>query len=130
MHHGCAIPERVEQFVKTVNNYMSVQNKPNADKRVASYYYKGAGQNALTAGGMEVGPSLFNLLLKLKEDGYYIKGLPSTSKELEQMIQSQGAVFGNYAKGAFDEFMANGNPELITKQEDESWVKQTLRLEK
>ena len=43
---------------------------------------------------------------------------------------SQGAVFGSYAEGAFDAFMKNGNPELITKEQYESWVKQALRPEK
>lgn len=39
------------------------------------------------------------------------------------MIQAQGAVFGMYAEGAFDEFMKTGNPELVTKEQYESWVK-------
>ena len=46
------------------------------------------------------------------------------------MIQAQGAVFNSYAEGAFDEFMKNGNPELITKEQYESWVKESLRPEK
>lgn len=45
------------------------------------------------------------------------------------MIQAQGAVFNSYAEGAFDEFMKNGNPELITKEQYESWVKESLRPE-
>ena len=46
------------------------------------------------------------------------------------MIPAQGAVFNSYAEGAFDEFMKNGNPELITKEQYESWVKESLRPEK
>ena len=46
------------------------------------------------------------------------------------MIQAQGAVFGMYAEGAFDEFMKTGNPELVTKEQYESWVKASLRPEK
>lgn len=130
LQHAFAIPERLETFVQTVNNYVSLQRKPNSEKRVAIYYYKGAGQNALTAGGMEVGPSLYNLLLHMKKEGYRVEGLPASSKELERMIQAQGAVFGNYAEGAFDEFMKNGHPALVSKAEYESWVKQVLRPEK
>ena len=37
---------------------------------------------------------------------HLVDGLPTSSKEWEQMIQSQGAVFGSYAEGAFDRFMA------------------------
>ena len=34
LHHAFAIPERVETFVKTVNNYISLQNKPKDRKSV------------------------------------------------------------------------------------------------
>lgn len=130
LRHSFAIPERLETFVTTVDNYLSLKEKPNSEKRVAIYYYKGAGQNALTAGGMEVGPSLYNLLVRLKQEGYKVENLPANSKELEKMIQAQGAVFGGYAEGAFGEFMKTGQPELIGKEEYEAWVKQSLRPEK
>lgn len=130
LQEAYAIPERLETFVQTVNNYIALQRKPNSEKRVAIYYYKGPGQNALTAGGMEVGPSLYNLLLRLRREGYKVEDLPASSKELERMIQAQGAVFGAYAEGAFTEFMKTGNPALVTKEQYESWVKQTLAPEK
>lgn len=130
LQQAYAIPERLETFVQTVNNYITLQRKPNNEKRVAIYCYKGAGQNALTAGGMEVGPSLHNLLLKMKQEGYKVEGLPASPKELERMIQEQGAVFGTYAEGAFDSFMKNGKPELVTKEQYENWVKQSIRPEK
>ena len=129
LQHAYAIPERLETFVETVNHYISLQRKPNAEKRVAIYYYKGPGQNALTAGGMEVGPSLYNLLQRMKREGYKVDGLPASSRELEHMIQSQGAVFGAYAEGAFDQFMETGKPELVTKEQYEGWIKKVIRPE-
>lgn len=130
MHHAFAIPERLETFVETINNYFSLQRKPNSEKRVVIVYYKGPGQNALSAGGMEVGPSLYNLLVRMKREGYKVEGLPASSKELERMIQAHGAVFGTYAEGALDEFMKTGQPELITKEDYESWVKKVIRPDK
>ncbi len=126
LQHTRAIPGRLETFVETVNNYISLKSKPNSKKRIAIYYYKGPGQNALTAAGMEVGPSLYNVLLRLKSEGYNVDGLPSSAATLERMIQSQGAVFSTYAEGAFDEFMRTGRPALVTKEEYESWVKEAL----
>ena len=35
-----------------------IVEKPEKDKKIAIFYYKGPGQNALSAGGMEVVPSL------------------------------------------------------------------------
>ena len=130
MQEAYTIPERLETFVKTVNNYITLKNKPNSEKRVAIYYYKGPGQNALSAAGMEVVPSLYNLLVRLKKEGYRVENLPATSKQLAEMIQSQGAVFNLYAEGAFTKFMETGKPELITKEQYESWVKAVLRPEK
>lgn len=126
LQHTYAIPERLETFVATVNNYVSLSRKTNAEKRVAIYYYKGPGQSALTAAGLEVGSSLYNVLLRLKAEGYDVSGLPSSSKELERMIQAQGAVFGTYAEGAFDAFMASGAPAVVSSEEYERWSADAL----
>ena len=130
LEYVAAMPERLGTFVQTVNNYIDLKHKPNSQKRVAIYYYKGPGQNAMTAGGMEVGPSLYNLLLRLKQEGYNVAGLPDSAEGLMQAIQRQGAVFNLYAKGAFDDFMKNGKPALVSKNDYDSWVKKTLRPEK
>lgn len=130
LRHSFAVPERLETFVANLNNYLSLKDKPNREKRVAIYYYKGPGQNAMTASGMEVVPSLYNLLRRMKAEGYRVEGLPQDAGELGRMIMEQGAVFGNYAEGAFDRFMETGKPELIGKEEYEAWVAASLRPEK
>lgn len=130
LEYVAAMPERLGTFVQTVNNYIGLKHKPNSQKRVAIYYYKGPGQNAMTAGGMEVGPSLYNLLLRLKQEGYNVADLPDSAEGLMQAIQRQGAVFNLYAKGAFDDFMKNGKPALVSKNDYDNWVKKTLRPEK
>ena len=130
LRHSYAVPERLKTFVSTINNYLNLNTKPNSEKKVAIYYYKGPGQNALTAAGMEVVPSLYNLLVRMKQEGYNISGLPANAEQLGKMIQAQGAVFNSYAEGAFNDFMQKGHPELITKDQYESWVKESLRPEK
>lgn len=130
LRHSYAVPERLKTFVSTIDNYLNLKTKPNFEKKVAIYYYKGPGQNALTAAGMEVAPSLYNLLLRMKQEGYNISGVPPNVEELTQMIQTRGTVFNAYAAGASNEFMQNGHPELITKEQYEGWVKESLRPEK
>lgn len=129
LHETYAIPERLETFVETINNYISLQRKNNSEKRVAIYYYKGPGQNVMTAGGMEVSSSLFNLLKRMKKEGYRVDNLPESHSELTKMIQEQGSVFGTYAQGAYTNFIKNGNPELINKKQYEEWVTKSLRPE-
>ena len=121
-----AIPERLEHFVTTVNNHISLRHKPNREKRVAIYYFKGPGQSALTAGGMEVVPSLYNLLVRLRAEGYDVSGLPDSAEELGNMIQERGAVFGAYAEGAISAFIRTAEPEIITPEEYAGWVSESL----
>lgn len=130
LRHSFAVPERLEKFVQTVNNYFALAKKSNAEKRVAIYYYKGPGQSALSAAGMEVVPSLYMLLKRLKQEGYKVTNLPNSSKELEQMIMKQGVIFGDYASGAIEEFMKSGDPELISKEQYSEWVKKAIRPQK
>ena len=129
LQQAYAIPERLETFVRTVNNHIALQSKPNAEKRVAIYYYKGPGQNALTATGMEVAPSLYNLLLRMKREGYRVENLPASAADLEQLIQRQGAVFNAYAGGAKADFLKNGRPELISAKEYNEWTTAAIRPE-
>ena len=51
-----AMPDRVKDFVTTIGNYISLKHKKNANKRIAVVYYKGPGQSALVAQGMEASP--------------------------------------------------------------------------
>lgn len=129
--HSFAVPERLETFVETVQKFLDLKGKSNREKRIAIYYLKGQGQGArVGASGMEGAPSLYNFLQRLKKEGYNVENLPPNYRELEKMIMAQGAVLGSYADGAIAEFMKTGNPELITKEEYESWVKKSLRPEK
>lgn len=124
-----AIPGRLEKYVESVNSHIALQKMPNSSKRVAIYYYKGPGQNALTAAGMEVAPSLYNLLLRMKGEGYRIENMPGSAEELNSLIQKQGAVFNAYARGAKEDFLKNGNPQLITAQEYRSWTSECVPQE-
>ena len=130
LRHSFAVPSRLKTYVENIQKTLALKEKPNSEKRVVIYYYKGPGQSAMNAAGMEVVPSLYNLLKKMKEEGYKVENLPANSKELEKMIMVEGAVFGTYANGVMDRFLKESHPLLISKEEYESWVKQALRPEK
>lgn len=116
-----AIPSRLQSFVASVGKHIALQTKPNSQKRIAIYYFKGPGQSALSASGLEVVPSLYNLLQHLRQNGYRVDNLPSSPEALEQMIQRQGSVLGTYAEGAFDRFMKEGNPAWVTADDFSTW---------
>lgn len=120
------IPDRMESFVESVQGYVNLKNKKNSNKRIAIFYFKGPGQNALTASGMEVVPSLYNLLVRLKNEGYNVGKLPANPQELAKIIQAQGAVFGTYAEGAYTKFLQSGHPALVTAQQFAGWTQKAL----
>ena len=120
------IPDRMNDFVQSVQGYVNLKQKKNSDKRIAIFYFKGPGQNALTASGMEVVPSLYNLLVRLKGEGYNVGNLPANAQELAKMIQAQGAVFGTYAEGAYTQFIQKGHPALVTARQFEGWTGKAL----
>jgi len=126
LYHFKAIPDRLQSFTKIVGNFIALKKKSNADKKVAIYYLKGPGRETLTAQGLETVPSLYNLLLRLKSEGYKVDNLPADVESFERLIMSQGAVLSTYAKGAFDIYLKTGKPALVEKTEYESWVKQAM----
>lgn len=129
LHLFQAMPDRLKNFTQIIHNFFELKSKSPAEKRVAIYYFKGPGQSALTASGMEVMPSLYNLLKELKKQGYNVSGLPETLEGFRNDIMQQGCVLGTYAKGAFDDYLKNGNPQLISKEEYEKWIRKTLTPE-
>ena len=116
------IPERLETFVDAINRHIHLKHLANKDKKVAIVYFKGPGSNALTASGLDVIPSLYNLLVKMRADGYKIQNLPPSPEALSQLIQKSGSVFGTYAEGAQAKFIKDGNPQLVSRKDFDSWV--------
>ncbi len=123
------IPNRVETLVQLAKKWIALKEKPNAEKKAAIYYYKGPGLNAMVASGMEIAPSLLNLLRELKAAGYETGELPRDEDELLARIQKEGPVLGVYAKGTIQEFIDNGNPELVDVETYREWCKKDLAPE-
>lgn len=124
------VSERIRNFVGSICNQLKLQRKANRDKRLAIVYLKGPGQNALTAAGLEVAPSLYAFLKRLKAEGYTIENMPATEDEFEELLQREGSVFGSYAKGRIAEFMTTAHPEWIRKSDYETWAREILTAEK
>ncbi len=124
-----AIPNRLQKFADMVSNYLDLQTMDNSNKKVAIVYFKGPGKNALTASNMEVLPSMHNFLLRLKKEGYNLGDLPLDFETFKNRIMTEGPVLGPYAQGAFDNYLKNGNPELINVKDYNQWCAQTLPKE-
>lgn len=126
LHLFKAVPERLESFVGLVNGHLALRTLDNSEKRVAIYYFKGPGMGSLTASGLEVVPSLYNLLKALRDAGYNVEGLPPTLDQFEALLMTQGVVLGPYAQGAYQEFLQTGNPERVRVEDYLTWMAKTL----
>jgi len=119
------IPGRIERFCENAERWLSLKEKSNSEKKLAIYYYKGAGKNAMVAGGLEVGQSIFSLLNNLKKEGYNLGNLSDYDSFIGR-INTEGPLLGDYAKGTFEKFLEEGKPELISTKDYVSWCKSEL----
>ncbi|ERP31244.1 cobaltochelatase subunit CobN [Chitinivibrio alkaliphilus] len=106
------IQERVDRFARTVHNYVSLQDTPVEEKRLAVVYFKGPGQNAMVAGGLEVAPSLLHFLRSLKEAGYTTGPLPETVEEFARIVNTKGIRPGPYAEGTIAQLQEMDIPRI------------------
>lgn len=123
-------PERVNAFMEQFERFMNLRTIPNKGKKVAIGYFKSPGKDALLASGMEVVPSLYNFLLRLRSEGYNVSGLPSDVETFKKQLMQQGSVMGSYAPAAQEKFMNEAHPVWISRKDYESWAKSVLLPEK
>ncbi|RAJ80190.1 CobN/magnesium chelatase [Chitinophaga dinghuensis] len=121
-----AIPERLDRFTDLISRWLSLKNKPNRDKKIAIYYFKGPGLSSLVAGNLEVAPSLYNTLLHLQQKGYTVENLPKDAAALNQLIQKSGSILNPYAAGNLQKFFKEGSPAWINVSTYEKWAKSDL----
>ena len=101
--------ERCEAVADYVSRYLSLRTTPNRDKRIAIGYFRHPGKDALLASGMEVIPSMYNFLCRLRQEGYTIDGLPQT--------------LDGFARDVHE---AADHPLWATRKDYESWVQQVI----
>ena len=120
------IPGRADRYADLIHKTITLQRKPNAEKKLVIIYYKGAGQSELAAGSMEVGDSLLNTLRNLRDAGYNTGELPENTEQLLDDIQGNAAVFGTYAEGAIEKFLATARVEHVPVETYVEWVQKAL----
>ena len=122
--------ERMNAFISQFERFMNLREQSNSAKKVAIGYFKSPGKDALLASGMEVVPSLYNFLKRLKNEGYNVDGLPVTLEQFRHQIMKLGSVMGDYAPAAQEKFMDEADPLWINKKDYERWAKEILLPEK
>lgn len=121
------IAERIERFTARAANWLELRRKANAEKRIVIVYYKAPGLASLSAAGLEVCPSLWNVLNRLQQEGYDLGGkLPESPEALFELIQRKGKTLGQWAIGSYEAFLEEAEPEFVPAADYAQWLKGSL----
>jgi cobaltochelatase CobN len=122
-----SIDDRVQTRVSLAINWLKLRRKSNTDKKLVIVYYKSPGMAALSAGGLEVAPALWNTLKRLQDEGYDLgNALPETPDKLFELIQTKGKTLGQWAIGSYDQFLQEASPQLVAATQYGQWFQQAL----
>ncbi|MCP5360295.1 MAG: cobaltochelatase subunit CobN [Steroidobacteraceae bacterium] len=130
--HDQPIPERIERLVDRTLRWIRLRNLTNADKRIAVIYYNyPPGKENIGASYLNVLPdSLWQILQRLRREGYDLRGAPSTDKELADQVRERGRNIDSTRSGELELLVRGGSAELLAVSEYRKWfdaLPRTLR---
>ena len=119
------VPARVAMLVERVKRWIVLQRKPNRDKQVAILYYNyPPGKQNIGASYLNVLPeSLWQVLSRLKEEGYNVDGMPATKQELKDAVLGQRNL-GKWASGELDRLARTATVTRIDMRQYAQWLGQ------
>lgn len=117
------IPERVDRLTERVKAWINLQDKLNKDKKIAIIYYNyPPGKQNIGASYLNVLPeSLYQILSRLKVEGYSVGDEEITKEKLFNDIHNYARNVGNWAKGEIDRLAKTGKPVLIPIETYKRW---------
>ncbi len=97
------VAERVNALANRMDRWVTLQTKDNSDKRVAVVYYNHPpGRQNIGADKLNVPESLFEILQRLKAEGYKTGELPESPEALLDEIQDRGVNLPDQQSGLED----------------------------
>ena len=120
-----SLSERIDSLVERCASWNALRRKSNGDKRLAIFYYKSPGATALTAQSLEVVDSLYNVLTRLRSEGYNLgDSFPTSSEALRETIERRGRTIGLWELGTFSKFVEEAEPEIIPALRYRRWFEE------
>ncbi len=104
------VPDRIERAADRIARWIALRETPSAAKRVAILYYNyPPGKENIGAAYLNVLPhSLWNMLGRLKAEGYHTAPMPATPDALLLAIRDRGGNIGNWNPGTLEALVRNG----------------------
>ena len=122
-----ALSERIDALVERCAGWIELRRKSNAEKRLAIFFYKAPGGSALTAQSLEVVPSLYNTLTRLRDEGFDLGAdFPQTLEEFRLRVEREGRTVGQWNLGDFEKFVEEARPEFVAENLYKKWFNDNL----
>ncbi len=116
------VEERLEMAVHRAQRWITLQEKPNRDKRIAILYYNNPpGKGNLGASYLNVFPTMSNLLQRLQRAGYRTGDRIPTEQEWAAALEASGRNIELWAPGELDEMVAHGVAALVPVSKYKRW---------
>lgn len=103
-------------------SWINLQYTVNSDKKISLVYFNyPPGKQNIGSSYLDSITSVYNLLYELKSQGYNVGKLPTTVKELEDMMIKSGINVATWAPGELEKLSNQPNIVLLPVAEYENW---------
>ncbi|BBO82570.1 cobalamin biosynthesis protein CobN [Desulfosarcina ovata subsp. sediminis] len=117
------IDETVDHLIPRLKKWVTLQRKPNSEKKIAILYYNhSGGKQNIGAAYLNVFRSLQIILKRMKQEGYDVKHMDKITEEgIQELVLSSGRHVGSWAPGELEELLKSPDVERVTLAEYKTW---------
>jgi len=126
------IPDRIVRAADRIARLAYLKFKANKDKRVAVMYYNyPPGKENIGASYLNVLPkSLWNMLARMKAEGYDVHGMPASADELLSAVRDRGGNLNSWNSGSIEllvrQGIRKGSLQLLPVSEYRGWLNKNV----
>lgn len=114
--------KNIDLFTKRIVSWINLQYTVNSDKKISLVYFNyPPGKQNIGSSYLDSITSVYNLLYELKSQGYNVGKLPTTVKELEDMMIKSGINVATWAPGELEKLSNQPDIVLLPVTEYENW---------
>jgi len=117
------VRERIQMAVARGRRWLTLQEKPNAEKRLAMLYFNNpAGKGGIGASYLNVPGTIRALLERLQQEGYRTGRDAPPEKKLIEMLESSGRNIEVWAPGELDRMVNEQHLVLVSMAKYRRWL--------
>lgn len=114
--------KNIDLFTKRIVSWINLQYTVNSNKKISLVYFNyPPGKQNIGSSYLDSITSVYNLLYELKSQGYNVGKLPTTVKELEDMMIKSGINVATWAPGELEKLSNQPDIVLLPVAEYENW---------